>query len=586
LEVRQFIKYLYANSFDISVNNTEVTICQNKNDLQNNASPIVISDVVSQFNEERMNELAISLNDIDVSHTMDINIYRIISGHIWNGDHLHSHSPQNMEVLILLYKYLSDEVADETEQIRCIGVSGRYLSVVRDFANNNNIQLTVTDKKPESTEGWSIVLSAFGWLLISIMDVLLSFFMKPFFSLKSGDLLVKFPIFRPSTFRPIEKNINMEYDSIFTLLTISYFTNVDLATDDCRSNIPIRCCSSIYNTLYSYEILIYVVYDLLFAKSFETSVVDAVEAESGIRLEETIGELTRRAAWSNIDVYLYYSETCGIFEKNNYKATLLTTFSPSGKAMGAAAAEYNIDVYNLPHGVSSQPIGIKNSFCTGVFCEGEIVKVACRGDASKYTPTGLPKLVSVYNRRSSIPDSTDSKNLLIATTYIQQYRQEFIRDVVPAILKKTDWNLVINIHPMENISFYENIISEIGVDVGENNRVEITDDDLHPSIGRANLVLTTISNAGIESVLLGTPAASYNPWSPDLRDPLWAKHGEVPCLRTPSEVISYISEVDCNAECERQESMLDNLYHVRDNSNVEIAKRIQAEIVKQSDNHN
>jgi predicted glycosyltransferase len=104
------------------------------------------------------------------------------------------------------------------------------------------------------------------------------------------------------------------------------------------------------------------------------------------------------------------------------------------------------------------------------------------------------------------------------------------------------------------------------------------DDDLYEWIGRSHLLLTTRSNVAIEAVLLGTPAASYNPWSPDLWTPPYVKHGPVPGFKDPDEFISFLTGIDCDTERKRQESMLNDLYWVRGNSIEDITARIQTKI--------
>jgi hypothetical protein len=317
----------------------------------------------------------------------------------------------------------------------------------------------------------------------------------------------------------------------------------------------------------------------MFTDRIETAVIDSVEVETGIRLENTVGNLTRRAIWANIDACLYYHIACTVFDKKQYKSLLLTSFGTKGKPLAVAAKGRGIDVYILPHGVSDSPISINESLYTGMFREGNIVAEEVDYNEKKFIPTGLPKHISIYKQRNSIPEKNENKTLLIATTGTS-HRDVIVHDIVPRVLSEADWQVIIKPHPSENTSFYQKKISDNGIKLDRNDRIRIVDDDLYQWIGRSHLLLTTRSNVAIEAVLLETPAASYNPWSPDLWTPPYVKYGPVPSFQDPTNLVTFLREVDCNAEQKRQESMLDDLYWVHDNSVAEITTRIQNEITQ------
>jgi hypothetical protein len=553
-------------------------ICQDRDDVPESTSAIVLSEVISQFDETEILSLLDKLKKLDVEHRYEIPFYTIVAKQIWAGVDISDSSPKRREILILLYQYLIDTIPEETEEIKCIGVSGPYLDLMRDIAANQNLTLTITDTTTRSATTRSIAIHSIGWIFVSMFDAFLSLLLKPFFSTTDANILVKYPVFRPQTFSPLETTMDATHDSFFTLLTISYFLRVKSVVSDHENIIPIRCFSTVSSLIGGYRIITRFVYDLLSNDRIETAVVDAVEAETGVRLEKTVGRLTRRAVWSNLAAYLYYRSACQLFESEEYDSVLLTTFGPSGKTIAIPAAENGVDVYVLPHGALGPPAVQEESLYTGMFREGSIVDADVDREKKNLIPTGFPKHISLYQKRDSIPERDDDKTILIGTTYITGLREKFIRDVVPPILNETDWQIVIKIHPMEKISFYYSILSELGINVDTNDRICVTDGDLYSLIGRSHLLLTTRSNVGIEAVILGTPAASYNPWTPDLLDPSYAKHGSVPLLREPSDVVSLLTDWNGDEERARQERMLDELYMVRGNSIATIAALIQAEM--------
>jgi hypothetical protein len=272
-----------------------------------------------------------------------------------------------------------------------------------------------------------------------------------------------------------------------------------------------------------------------------------------------------------------------LFEREQYDSVLLTSSGPSGRALAFPEVEREVDTYCLDHGVRSQLEHTNNSFYDGVFTEGEIADLAVERKRTKFIPTGFPKHLDIYGQRDSIPPADTTETLLIGTQPFEDNRRRaFIRDVIPDVLHQTEWNITIKIHPAEKLSFYHQTLSKLGIDLKQTDRIQVTDSDLYSWIGRSQLLLTINSNVGIESVILGTPAASYNPWSPDIRDPLYAKYGPVPMLREPSELVSLLTDWDGESECARQEPMIDNLYMVRGNSIDKIISRIQTEMTKPS----
>jgi hypothetical protein len=552
-----------------------IVICQERQDVSDSASAIVLSEAIQQFDEDEANKLYDSLENMNVSHSYDVPVYSIVANQVWGGVQLHDSSPQSMELLIPLYRHLADHVSEETETLRCVGVSGRYLDLIRDLADNKNLELEVSETETESMTTRSFAIRSVGWLFVSLFDAFVSLLLRPFFSPSDADILVKYPIFRPDTFRPIETHAEMESDSVFTLLTLSYFLRVRSVVDDQTTVIPIRCFSTISSMIESYLFFVDLLYNLLISGRLELAVVDAVEAETDVRLDETVGQLTRRAVWSNLSAYLYYGAACQIFEKEIYDSVLLTSTGPSGKALAVPAATYDVDTYCLSHSIRLQPISVNQSFYTGVFTEGSIVNHAVERKRTRFIPTGFPKHLNIYNLRDSMPSTDSTSTLLVATQPFPDMRKDFIHDVVLTLLNQTNWKVVVKIHPREETSLYHRILSECGINVDENDRLLLTDGDLYAWIGRSELLLTGNSNVGIESIILGTPAASYNPWSPDIRDPLYAKHGPVPILREPSELISLLANWDGKRERTHQESVIDELYMIRGNSIDEVANRIQ-----------
>lgn len=555
---------------------SKIVICQNNADYSGPESVIVLSDIITDFDEKERRELRERLVKLEPQNNTQIPIYTFVTDHIWTAK-LSESSPASRSLLILLYQYLSEQITKETKKISCYGVKDRYLDLIQDLANNKNIELAVFDADSDATTTSSIVVQSIGWILISGFDAILSLLLQPFFTPTDSELLVKYPVFRPETFKKLGCEIDLEYDATFTLLTISYFLDVRSVVNKGTNIIPIRCFCSLFDIYTNYKNLLSFLYVFVFTSQVENAVIDSIEEETGIRLENTVGTLTRRAIWSNLDTCLYYGAACTLFDKFEYDALLLTSFGPSGIPLAVAAADYDVDVYILPHGVCGPLTALDESLYTGFFRSGNVVAKEVDCDDKNLIPTGIPKHIAIYKERKNLPSKHKKDTIVIGTTN-DKHRKEFIYDVVPSIIDQTDWQVVIKIHPSEKKEFYYKLLTYIGIEPNQSGRLKIVENDLYSWIGRGHLLLTTRSNVGIEAVILGTPAVSYNPWSPDLWDPPYSRQGKVPCFRDSNKLISFLNSVDINAESKRQESMLDDLYMVRDNSIPDIAAQIEAEI--------
>jgi hypothetical protein len=325
-----------------------------------------------------------------------------------------------------------------------------------------------------------------------------------------------------------------------------------------------------------YTFLTSLAYDLLISHTLETDVVEAIEAETGVRLETTVSHLVQQSVWSNFNTYLYHGAACRAFDRNEYSTVLITSSGASGNALALPANKHGVNTYVLPHSIRTPPIGVNRSFYRGVFTEGKIASCAVTEERTEFIPVGLPKHLDIDGRRSSLTtDRKGSKTLLIGTQgFSDDLQREFIGEVVPAVLTETSWNIVIKTHPRESPKFYRQALTEIGIDIEDSDRIRVTGSDLYEWIARSELLLTINSNVGIESVILGTAAASYNVWSPNLRDPLYAKYGSVPSLRDLSALVDLL-ESDMDAERASQQTLLDGPFMIRGNSLDRVTSRIQ-----------
>lgn len=135
-------------------------------------------------------------------------------------------------------------------------------------------------------------------------------------------------------------------------------------------------------------------------------------------------------------------------------------------------------------------------------------------NSSKLVVTGQPRYdiitqgefnkESIYNQLA-IPD--DKGIIVLATqwfvedkTWKAKERTEFIISVVKAVKEFPDKQLVIKLHPIENVKDYEKILNEI-----DSNTILCKDINIYGLIYASEILMTVSSTTALEAMILGKP---------------------------------------------------------------------------------
>jgi hypothetical protein len=488
-----------------------------------------------------------------------------------------------MEMLILLYKHLDGRIKEDTERIVCYGVSGRYRDLLCDFAANEGLSISFDEQAEAIRTDWVNLLSGFCEMGLTLVDILLSILLQPVFQQTSAKVVVDYPVGRPDTLRPIEQRLNIGMDALFSSLTLSYLKNHRLLTGKEISDFPLFCAETVRGLLSQIQFSLSFAFDTAIGRQTEATLVAAVEDKTGLHLECTVSRLYRRAAAFNMGALLRYGTASRSFERSGYRVLLLTSGGPTGKALGLAAQEKKIPIYMLPHSIADQYFGLEEQFPHTVFTEGSITKpLVAMSSLLDTVGTGLPKHQEIRNQRARPVPGADDGTVLVGTQpYDDDRRETFVTDVVTAVLEATNRPVVLKIHPGETEAFYRSHLDNLDLAPAERKRVTVTGSDLYRHIVDSDLLVTISSNVGIESVILDTPAVSYNPWTPDNRAPLYCKYGSIPHVETPDAFRDLLSDTDLDTLAADQAAMLDGPYAVADNSLDRIASRVEAELREQ-----
>jgi hypothetical protein len=562
----------------------DFVICGTNDDIPNDCpNPFVIERQIRGFDEETANDLHNRLVGLDLNHQYDVPVYEVFGNQVWrDGGGLHDHSPYSMEVIVLLYRQIVEEVTCN-DQVVAIGVGGRYLDMLHDLADNEGLELVVRDQPEESKSDRSVRWDAFQWVPIVLFDVLCSLFLKLVFRARTASTLVLYPVFRPETFRPLEDNLDVEYNGSVYVLTLSYLLNYRSIFTDDISVVPIHCFATVRGFLSQCRFALTFARDIHSRKT-ERTLVDSVEDETGLRLEQTVGSLYQRAAAFNFASCLRYETAKRAFKQSQYDVLMLPSSDGLNKAIGLAAREEDVEVLLLPHSILHQYTALEVPYSHTRVVEGSIAREPLRDvEGVEFVELGLPKHLTIRDRAESIERQSERKQILIGTQpYEDSRRREFINDVVNASLEETNHDIVVKIHPREKVEFYESVMEDLDLNEANRQRISITERNLHRNIADSDLMVTISSNVGIESVILGTPTICYNKWSPDIRTPLYATDGRVPNIEKYEDLLQAYDERQFSDLYRSQKRMLDEKFMVRGNTIQAISEGIRGQIRKSS----
>jgi hypothetical protein len=126
---------------------------------------------------------------------------------------------------------------------------------------------------------------------------------------------------------------------------------------------------------------------------------------------------------------------------------------------------------------------------------------------------GLVLFDKLYYKFSQLPDpeiikkrildqfnlDSTKKLLLLVTTHDEDFvREKVFKSVIDLVKSHNDYQLIVKIHPIENVSFYRNLATKYG----NSDVIIIKDIDLHEVIIVSDVVIGRSSGAQIEAILL------------------------------------------------------------------------------------
>lgn len=549
---------------------------------------LVIDHEMKRIDRQKTKDLIFRLRRADIEEDCRIPIYRLLSHQLWrNNRQRFGAEPKQMHKLIPLYNVIKDKIRDKNiEKVVCKNVHTNYYLVVEEVCEEEDILLvgdTNSSKFSSYCESIAVVTKGILYSCYFLLDQLFALLLNSATASESksdSKIAVMFPVNRPKVFQPLYRDFELDFDTIYTLRVVGYVVKYHKRLPQ-SANVRFLANNLDIKIFYrEIKTLFFIYYQCLFSKSQPNDIARWIRDEEDANLDRLVQRLYSRTVLLNIDTIFTYILASHFFEQNNYEKLLVPGISRTSKGLSYAAYDQGVEIFFLPHGAG---INTSETVKHTRFTPGKIATKHIHNSKNEDIlpiTTGYPKHQEILKQRIDLSNDKVRKHtnvVLIATQpFTKQIRTKFIQDVLDTLLEKTEYEIIIKTHPGEKPKFYHKLLQS-NYEKEDTRRISVKDDNLYERLYSSIMTVTVTSSVGIESIIMETPVASYNPF-PDLKEPLYVEYGSVPQCTTREELSEFVSNRNATEMMAEQEKMLYEDYMVYNNSVKKITQRIQSEL--------
>lgn len=549
---------------------------------------LVIDYEMKRIDRQKSKNLMFRLRRADIEEDCQIPIYRLLSHQLWkNNRQRFGAEPREMHKLIPLYGIIKNKIRDRNiEKVVCKNIHINYYLIVKEVCEEENTPLigdTNSSKFSSYCESIAVVTKGILYSCYFLLDQFFALLLNSATASESksdSKIAVMFPVNRPKVFQPLYRDFELDFDTIYTLRVVGYVVKYHKRLPQPAN---IRFLASNLNVKVFYreiKILFFIYYQCLFSKSQPNEIAQWIRDEEDTNLDRLVQRLYSRTVLLNIDTIFTYILASHFFEQNDYKHLLVPGISRTSKGLSYAAFDQGVEIFFLAHGAG---INTSETVKHTRFTPGKIATKHIHNSKNEDilpVTTGYPKHQEILKQRIELSNDKVHKHtnvVLIATQpFTEHIRTKFIRDVLDALLEKTEYEIMIKTHPGEKSKFYQKLLqSNYGKE--DTQRISVRDDKLYERLYSSIMTVTATSSVGIESIIMETPVVSYNPFQ-DLKEPLYVEYGSVPQCTTREGLSEFVSNRNATEMIAEQEKMLYEDYMVYNNSVKKITQRIRSEI--------
>ncbi len=539
---------------------SKITIVQDAVDEESiEGNVISIYELIENASAQRIDEVYGRLSRVELEPIAGVNLYKIL----WPRfaiPSVYEDSRMSISLQLILYEQLATRINEGgITHINCKEVDDFYLPAILDLANSQGISVKYEDNalKLNRLRGF---IYGFTKLLLVIIDGLLTYVL---YSLRSNyrqsDVIFVPHLNRFGSLRPVIDAADFNYQIIAPIASVEWLrarvTNKwpDVVKYDPN---PIAIFGTIQASKNAMQNAIALLKAEIFHNRFHNELADAVEEEFGYRFDHVIDNSLSRVYRVHLSSLPNYWYTKSMIKNTQCKAIVVGSQSLRQQSILLAADSEGVKTYHVPHTAPLHHEAVPRTSTTHfVPCE------TSRGylEESPYVPSrnqivtmGRPLLANLSSQRKVKEQNDEYFRILVPTQpFNNTIRREFISDVLMGI-NESDLKIkvVIKPHPFENNEFYSDLVSN------SDDRVRVIEGDIYEQIKTADLMVYITTNAGLESIALGTPCVSINHWEPWIFSRPHQDALPIPILRSKDEVSSFFKNLETSQIMELRDTQL------------------------------
>ena len=501
----------------------------------------VIEDAVTDLSLRDHDRVFAALSNADIDLGLDVPVYDIA----W--PHIISSRRGNLLEMVLTYQRLETEVAETAPGCLVCGeaVDQDTRAVVTDVAERHDI-----DVETKVSTHWSLL--RLRRLLVSSL-LMLPFLFDQLFSLVWTRLIGRpdgaRTLFVPAlgrldSTRPVFKELSDEYEVLIASMASSWGWKYVRSGLDEFDPVPVSAYTSLRCLRRQLGLWAAVGYRALVRRDLESELKSLLASEFGVEMDAAVVQAVQNTFRTRMFTSLFlYPLSGSVIDRADPEQVVVGSMGPDGKAIVERGIAEGLETYHIPHSLavdqSPNPPAEITQFVAGERDREFFESTPQVEELWTIVVTGRPYLTELYGDREEYAtdrtwDGTDGLRVLLATQP-KSLRTRFAQTAIErGRASDVDVEFVIKPHPSEDPSTYAEFESEdVTVETG----------GLFERIGDADLTMTMNSNAGLESVILGTPCACINKFEPLVLRPAYAT-GPIPSLRTDEAIDEFFDSLD------------------------------------------
>lgn len=538
---------------------------------------IVINELLEGVSKERVDNYFYTLSQLELDPIAGLQLFRLIWPRFATVS-MYDRGVTTLTSVIIVYEEIKNIVERRSPNtLQCQGVDRYYLSVIDDLARNENVRLETDRRSVRLPRLRSLILGMAAYFYVLAESVTFAF--VGIFSTDSHDAAFVFVphLNRFQTMEPVIKAAGDGCQVVVPITELGWRRALSEGRwTDAQDYDPVPITrfatpKSVLKAAITFGQLFVAV---IVRGTLKRRLGRAVYQELGVDLDRMIDHAIGNTYGIHISSVPNIFLAASMIEATGCEGVAVGAQSLRQQSILHAAETAGIRSFHIPHTIPLHQECIPRTdtvhFVPGPISEKYLTEAEYISNSDRVEAAGRPLLERLRDDRPPANDDGILQVVIATQPFPDDVRRAFVNDVIDELPDES--SVVVKIHPNEERSFYTEMIQNPGPDV------TVAAADLETHLKRADITFVINTNVGIESVALGTPCVSVNYCEPRLFVRPYAASGPIPVLRTPSDLSTFLSDLDKKKMIQLREKQIDYIdkrYHPQREVAAYIADRMQ-----------